>query len=242
MTNHTHATDQQDDIENWIAALKGEALDPGATGLSESQATLLEQEAMLMRRLIQGRCGASAELTQEREWEDFLGKLRRSMAEAEVKAAARPGSTVPPQGASRIFAGGWLNRVKNITAQWFATHRMRYALTAVIGLLAVSIGLSLYHDPASLSGGEDATETVWRGSEETQILRASNPLARADDIERILTRHGILVRRVAGEGTILLQARVPMEDEWLVGELRERLVPLGVKLPQHGRVDIRVTH
>jgi len=76
---------------------------------------------------------------------------------------------------------------------------------------------------------------IMRGDEQAQKLQVSESAKTADRIEQLLTARGLMVRRVNEGKAVRLQAQIPEQDQAL---LSSQLAPFGVRVPQHGRLDV----
>lgn len=201
-----------DTQDRLLAALRGEAAEPGATDPSSRAGRQLRrllldelQADQQTQALARGQTVAAAD-------EALIQRLRAAGA---FQATGR-------RSRWHVLAQRWLN-----LRGWLALPTLATALGMTFVLLR----------PQPLPPADDGA-TQWRGAIAVQQVQAADPAAWATELQAVFAQHQQPVRRVAlpqGAG-IELQARVPADAT----ALRAALVERHVVVPANGQLLLRV--
>lgn len=208
-------------FDQWHDALRGQPQQPQHAQHSDIQ---------LIRRMLAEHVARHtrplAQITQQMK-DDFIARAYR-----EGVLRSQPGAAPLAQ------ANSSANQIAQVALPHSAANQRWYKLAACIAVLGVALPLLWQLQHSQAPGTDTGPDATMRGGEQAQHITSPDPQAKANQIAQVLRSAGI-TPRIAGEGKrVDIQALVPAGAV----EVRAQLAALGVEVPVHGRLNVRLSH
>ncbi len=229
-----------DNFKAWFQALTHGAI-PSASQAALAQkdnhsVTLVAEGAMVRSLLEQRAAHVALQIVKSSAQSQMAHRNSTLMRARSFGVFARNKSFLPDLRRWLTGARGQLSSgQESVGSQTTVRSQSTTSLAILAALVLSSVALFLASRPTADSpdamGG-----VVMRGDEKAQQLLVANPIALADQVEAVLRGEDIPSRRIVVGQSVELQAKLSA----LSSAGRSKLVAMGVVVPPHGRLNLRI--
>ena len=229
-----------DNFKAWFHALTKGAM-PSASEAALVQkdnhaATLIAEGAMVRSLLEQRAAHVALQIVKPSVQSQMAHRNSTLMRARSSGVFARDKSLLPDLRRWLVGAVGQLISSQETDSSQGTTRSHSTTSLAIVAALVLS-AVALFLASRPTADTPDAMGgVVMRGDEKAQQLLIANPIALADQVEAVLREEGIPSRRIVVGQSVELQAKLSA----LSSAGRSKLVAMGVVVPPHGRLNLRI--
>jgi hypothetical protein len=227
-------------FEPWFQALTHGAMlraSEAALVRMDNHAVILAAEGAMVRSLLEQRAAQVALQIVRPSVQSQMAHRNSTLMRARSSGVfARNKSFLPDLWRRLAGARGQLSSGQGPVGSQTTVRSQSTISVAIVAALVLSAVALLLASRPTADSPDAMGGVVMRGDEKAQQLLVANPIALADQVEAVLREEGIPSRRAVVGQSVELQAKLSA----LSSAGRSKLVAMGVVVPPHSRLNLRI--